>query len=114
MKSSRTFALLAVAGAAVVPATAAGEPPRATASATKTVVLKDIAFRPRSVSVRRGDTVRWLWQDGTTRHNVVFRRSSVKSPVKSRGSYRRTFTRSGTFRYVCTLHPGMAGRVVVR
>ena len=114
MTRSRTFALVAAAGAALLPATAAGEPPRATAAATTTVVLKDIAFRPGSVGVRRGDTVRWVWRDGTTRHNVVFRRSSVRSAVKSQGSYRRTFRRRGTFAYVCTLHPGMDGKVVVR
>ena len=28
-------------------------------------------------------------------------------------SYRRKFTRAGTYTYLCALHPGMRGKVVV-
>jgi plastocyanin len=36
--------------------------------------------------------------------------------VKSKGTFRKTFTRSGRYSYVCTLHAddGMKGTVVVR
>ncbi|MDR7481137.1 MAG: plastocyanin/azurin family copper-binding protein [Armatimonadota bacterium] len=33
---------------------------------------------------------------------------------KTRFSYSLTFTRAGTYDYVCALHPGQAGRIVVR
>jgi len=86
------------------------------AAGTRIVEIEDIAFKPRSVSVRKDTTVRWAFQDEATAHNVVSRGRPrfTSSPVKSRGTYSFRFRRAGTYRYVCTLHPGMAGRVVVR
>jgi plastocyanin len=111
MSRNRQIAL-ALAGAALLglPATGAG------AAATKQVVLKDIDFKPGNVVVRRGDRVRWVWQDPRTPHNVVSRgrlrfRSSA---TKETGTHVVRFRKRGTYRYVCTIHPGMAGKVTVR
>lgn len=86
------------------------------AAGTRTVVIEDIAFKPRAVTVRKDTTVRWAFQDDATSHNVVSRGRPrfTSSSVRSRGTYSFRFRRAGTYRYVCTLHPGMAGRVVVR
>ena len=79
------------------------------------MIAKDIEFRARTVRIHRGDSVRWLFRDAPSSHNVTSRgtprfRSSVS---QQSGSYRVRFTRRGTYRYVCTIHPGMTGRVVV-
>ena len=86
------------------------------AAATRGVEIEDIDFKPGRVVVRKGATVRWTFADGSTAHNVVSRGAKrfKSSPVKSQGTYSVRFRRKGTYRYVCTLHPGMAGRVVVR
>ena len=86
------------------------------AAGTRSVVVEDIDFKPRSVTVRKGTTVRWSFRDGPTEHNVISRGRPrfAGSPEKTTGTYSVRFRRSGTYRYVCTLHPGMAGRVVVR
>ena len=91
-------------------------PPSGGAGGAKVVKIEDIDFTPKSVSVRKGATVRWDFLDKGVSHNVISRGTPrfTGSPVKSRGSYRVTFRTSGTYRYVCTLHLGMAGRVVVR
>ena len=34
--------------------------------------------------------------------------------VRSSGSQSRKFTSAGTYRYVCSLHPGMSGQITVR
>jgi len=34
--------------------------------------------------------------------------------ARSRGTGTRRFARPGVYRYACSLHPGMTGRVVVR
>jgi plastocyanin len=91
--------------ATTTPTTAAGPPPAAT------VVLKGIAFNPKSVSIKTGDTVEWTWDDGAIAHNVVG--PDFKSPVQSKGTFRHTFTAAGTVSYQCTLHPGMTGTVAV-
>ena len=57
-----------------------------------------------------GDTVTWVW-DGQAQHNVVG--DGFQSPDQSSGTFKYTFERSGTYRYACTIHPGMEGSVTV-
>ena len=86
------------------------------AARTATVTLEDVEFTPSTVRVKRGDSVRWVWRDGATPHNVRSRGSLRFKGTGTRTEGRHTvrFTRKGTYRYVCTVHPGMDGRVVVR
>jgi plastocyanin len=107
---------LAVAVAVVV--AVAGALPGAAAStarvaSTHTVVLKSLRFHPSTLSIRRGDSVRWLWRDSGIRHNVTFH--SSHSRTQGSGSYTLRFAHSGTFSYRCTIHValGMRGRIVV-
>ncbi len=88
----------------------------ATAAPTKTVTLKDIAFSPKSLTVSKGTRVTFAFRDDTTVHNVTSTGSKRFTRVgnRSSGSVSRTFSRTGTYRYQCTLHPGMTGRIVVR
>lgn len=110
----RTFAAALAAGAiacaAAIPALASGG---AHASSVHDVVLKNIRFHPSSLSVKRGDTVTWLWRDGGTKHNVTG--NGFKSKTMGSGSFSVRFTRSGTYNYHCTIHghEGMVGKVVV-
>jgi plastocyanin len=103
--------IAAISAAALVVLTAS-----TSSASTRSVVLRDIAFKPATVKIHRGDRVRWRWDDGDTPHNVTSRGSTrfKSSTTKSTGTYVARFRRRGTYRYVCTIHPGMAGRVVVR
>lgn len=83
------------------------------AASGRSVSMKGIRFSPSTVTISRGQTVTWKFDDGSTPHNVVATRFH-SSPTKSRGSYTVRFTRAGTYSYVCTIHPGMRGKVVVR
>lgn len=80
-------------------------------SGGKTVVLQGLAFTPSTVKIKRGQTVTWRWRDGSIPHNI--RGNGFGVGTKKSGTYRKRFTRKGTFRYVCTIHPTMKGRVVV-
>lgn len=88
----------------------------ASAARTTTVSLKDVRFMPKTAQVKRGERVRWRWNDGATPHNVTSRgtRSFKSSSTKTRGEHVARFTKAGSYRYVCTIHPGMDGRVIVR
>ncbi len=111
-------ALLAIAALLV---TSAGSGAKPRASATRSVSVEDDFFSPKTRSVSRGDKVVWRWK-GFNDHNVRFRSapSGAKRPrgstTKTSGRFARTFSRRGTYRYVCTIHEagGMKGRVVVR
>jgi plastocyanin len=74
--------------------------------------MKGIRFSPATVTIRRGQTVTWKFDDGSIPHNVVATRFHSSS-TKSSGTYTVRFTRAGTYSYVCTIHPGMQGKVVV-
>jgi plastocyanin len=111
----RTIGLcLALAVTAALPASA-GAGTAAAPAGVHTVLLKNIAIHPATIRIHRGDTVRWLFRDRAVSHNVTsqgamrFRSSSSRLS----GSYSVRFTRRGTYRYHCTIHPSMLGRVVV-
>ncbi len=108
--SRRRLALLALVPLAFAPGAAAG------AAGTRTVVLQDIAFKPGTVTINRGSSVSWRWDDGRVAHNVrsVGSRRFAGSALKSTGTHRVTFRKAGTYRYTCTVHPGMDGTVRVR
>ena len=97
-------------------AAAVAVPVAASQAAGKTVTLRNIAFAPKNLSVARGTTVTFAWRDERTAHNVVSRGAKrfASIPTRETGSRSRKFTKAGTYRYVCTLHPGMAGRITVR
>lgn len=111
MNIPRMRAILVVAVALAIPASALAK--RAAVAATHTVLLKNIRYTPATLSIKRGDTVRWLWRDGPTEHNVTG--TGFKSRTQASGSFSVRFTRRGTFNYHCTIHAseGMRGRVIV-
>jgi plastocyanin len=112
----KTFAMLAVLAVvlgATIPTVALGLGAGARAASTHTVTLKNIAFHPATLSIHRGDSVRWVWEDGETEHNVTFH--GFHSRTQASGSYTVKFTKRGTFNYDCTIHvsQGMKGKVIV-
>jgi len=90
---------------ATTPTTASGAP------AAATIELKNIAFNPKDVTVKVGDTVEWKWDDGAVAHNVSG--PDFKSEVLTKGTFRHTFSAPGQVKFECTLHPGMTGTVEV-
>ncbi len=73
-----------------------------------------IAFKPAEVTVSTGDTVTWTNND-TVAHDVTADSfSSGDSAGMAPGdTFEHTFDEAGMFDYVCTVHPGMEGTVVV-
>jgi len=104
-----------IAGAALVAVTLAGVAV-GTAGATvasqnpptKTIKLGDNFFSPSKVTVAAGTVVTFQWT-GSNTHNVTVVKGPQKftSPNQSDMTYVRTFTKPGTYKIVCTFHPGM-------
>ena len=76
-----------------------------------TVEAKDLKFLPPAIEVAPGTEVTWRFVDGSVPHDV--KGDGFASEIQSRGTFSHRFTQAGEFRYKCTLHAGMAGRVVV-
>jgi plastocyanin len=81
------------------------------ATGVKEVTAHALAFTPPAIQVPVGTTVTWRFQDGRVPHNV--QGDGFKSANLTNTTFQHRFDRQGTFTYVCTLHAGMTGRVVV-
>lgn len=103
--------MLVVLTALAVPAAVAGSD--GTAARVK---IENIDFHPGTVTIRRGGSVEWRFLDDPTEHNVTSRGSDrfKSSGTRLKGTYSVRFPRAGTYRYVCTIHFNMKGKVVVR
>jgi plastocyanin len=78
------------------------------------IEIKNFAFAPSAVTVKVGTTVTWT-NDDTDEHTVT---SQHVGPLKSAalatgGQYSFTFTKPGTYAYLCTIHPFMTATVTV-
>ena len=73
--------------------------------------LSTYHFKPKALTVHKGTTVHWKWSSNAP-HNVTFS-AKRHSATGSSGSYKRTFKKPGTYRYLCTVH-GFRGKIVVK
>jgi plastocyanin len=78
---------------------------------TVTIDMKNIQFNPKDVTVKVGETVKWVNQDSVP-HNV--NGGPLHSPTFSKGgSFTYKATKAGKISYVCTIHPGMTATLNV-
>jgi plastocyanin len=79
-----------------------------------TVTMQNIAFNPSSVTVKVGQTVTWANKDGV-QHNVTAQSGASfrSNNVGPGGTFSFKVTKPGTIKYVCTIHPGMDGTLIV-
>ncbi len=87
------------------------------ATPTVTVAANDqLAFSPKTVSIKVGDVVKWV-NTGITTHSVTFNSDSAitKNILSAGQTWEVKFTKAGSFPYVCTFHQalGMVGTVIV-
>ncbi len=84
-------------------------------AATKSVSLKDDKFAPKSVTVKKGTTVKFVWK-GKHPHNVVVAKGPKKfrSKTQTKGSFKAKVSKKGTYKIICEIHPGMNLKVKVK
>ena len=87
------------------------------APSQSTVSISDFAFKPASLTVKKGTTVTWTNQDDV-QHSVVPDAGDNSDfeggPLLAKGeTYEWTFDNTGTYEYHCGPHPQMTGTVVV-
>ena len=76
--------------------------------------VDNFKFGPDKLTVAKGTEVTWTNQDDIP-HSIVLTALGVRSKVLDTDktfSYR--FDKTGTFSYICGLHPFMHGQVVVK
>jgi plastocyanin len=74
----------------------------------------DYRYGAQRISIRRGTTFTWRFV-GAVPHDVTLASGPVgfASPDLTHGSYRFRFTRPGTYRLFCSLHPTRMTQIVV-
>jgi plastocyanin len=78
---------------------------------TVTIDMKNIQFNPKDVTVKVGETVKWVNQDSVP-HNVSG--GPLHSPTFGNGgTFTYKATKAGKISYVCTIHPGMTATLNV-
>jgi plastocyanin len=95
--------------------------PPASTNKTYDVSTFGESFLPFSQTIAAGDTVRWTFSVAADNlgHNVIFKPRMAGAPpdipteVRS-GTRSLVFTTKGDFTYVCDLHGGMTGEIVVQ
>ena len=89
-------------------------------SAGNNIMIKDFAFSPAVLTIKKGDTVTWINEDSAP-HKVASDPypahtdlpGLVSGALAQGDSYSFTFSQTGTFGYHCHLHPSMTGKVIV-
>lgn len=85
-----------------------------TAPQSHEVEIEGFAFKPSTLTVKKGTTVKWTNKD-SAEHNVFSDQDGgPKGSLLAKGeSYSFTFTKTGTFSYICQPHPHMKGTITV-
>ncbi len=118
-----TVTVVAPAGAAATPTPSPTPAPTATPSlapgdaaaapATVAVEAADLEFRAPTVRVAAGGSVTWT-NVGQAPHTVTSTEAGFDSGMLEPGAtFEQAFPTAGTYAYLCTFHPGMAGSVEV-
>jgi len=81
--------------------------------AKEDVSIKDRAFHPGNLRIKKGESVTWRNKDDID-HTVDAEDGSFSSgTIKSGKTFSHTFKKAGKYAYSCHLHPRMKGTIVV-
>jgi len=80
----------------------------------ETISIANFAFAPAALTIGAGETVTWVNEDGAP-HGLAYKDGAQGiDPLLPGARFSRTFDKPGSYDYVCSLHPYMSGRVIVR
>lgn len=113
-KSSSSAATPASTPAATTPAGTSSTAAPAASGGVVDIKMQNISFTPKDVTAKVGQTIKWTNEDSVGHNVIATAGESFKSGVFGQGkSYSYKLDKKGTIKYVCTIHPGMAGTIVV-
>jgi plastocyanin len=104
-----------VAATAWLAAIAAAGPgtPTAREGGSRTVEIRNYAFHPSPLRIDRGTKITFVNRDAAV-HDATRRGSFGTGRLRPGDAATVRFRQRGTFEYVCTIHSGMRGKIVVR
>lgn len=98
---------LTAAAAALVPVLVVS------AATMSEVTIKDSKYAPATINVQKGDTVTWKNSDSVP-HTATAAGKFDSGTIAPGKSVSRKMDQAGEFDYVCSIHPAMKGKLVVK
>jgi plastocyanin len=86
------------------------------AAVTDHVDINNFDFAPMTLTVKVGAKVTWANHDDVP-HTVVSADDPAlfkSPPLDTDDAYSFTFTKAGTYKYFCSVHPKMVGIIIVQ
>ena len=106
--------LTALLAAALPELTAAGEAVVAAAASPATIDIDNFAFTPATLTITAGTTVIWKNEDDSP-HRIGDKNGTLKSAaLDTDDTFSHTFAAPGEYPYICTIHPYMVGKIIVK
>lgn len=105
-------AIIGVGMLGVLTCADSGAAARSTAPVSHEIKMRSISFGPRELTVGVGDTVVWHNVD-IVRHNAIRPEVFDTGELQPGGKYSWVPSDTGTYRYQCTIHQRMRGRLTV-
>lgn len=75
------------------------------------ITIKSLRFTPAKVTIQTGQSVVWD-MNASIGHDLKV--DGIISQIVQSGEFRRTFRTEGVYSFICTLHSGMTGEVIVQ
>jgi plastocyanin len=100
--------------AALPELTAAGAAAVTAGASPATIEIDNFAFAPAALTVTAGTTVTWKNEDDSP-HRIGDKNGTLKSAaLDTDDTFSHTFAAPGEYPYICTIHPYMAGKIIVK
>jgi plastocyanin len=83
-------------------------------AAEVTVAIKNFDYSPMELNIAAGTTVVWKNLDGEP-HTIASLDGFFRSQALDQNdSFRFTFDKPGTYKYICSIHPKMKATITVK
>ena len=106
--------LAALVAAALPELTSAGDVVVAAAASPAKIKIDNFAFAPATLTVTAGTKVTWKNEDDSP-HRIGDKNGAFKSAaLDTDETFSHTFASAGEYPYICTIHPYMVGRIIVK
>lgn len=76
------------------------------------IPVRGLKFNPNKINATAKAKINFVWKENVA-HNIVFDQKH-KSPTQNKGIWTTSFDKPGTYKFKCTIHPGMEGVLIVK
>lgn len=80
------------------------------------VTIQKFKFIPETVTIQKGQTIRWINKEKRQYHSVWFKKDGEAESdyLFPDDTLEKSFGKTGEFDYICGPHPEMIGKIIVK